>query len=269
MAITTDWDAGFQLAPGATALDVVPPGGEYVVECTPPRDVLLEDVTVRDFQLDRLYVGTVYVQFVADESPVATGHIDDRRYHLDPPVAVAKTLDIRAVLKNTSDVAQKPKVAVLLHGGQEIPGSALKDWRVVGVRAGSAARPLSPSCPTCDSPDRDTRRQTGEDAASSSLCGDTWHDTATKPAKASIVHAPKIARTLHDGPGNATLVQGCSCGAEVATARAFADHVGVSERAFAGMLNLVGVIYDLCDYPTAVTREEAAQRVARCLEFTR
>lgn len=27
--------------------------------------------------------------------------------------------------------------------------------------------------------------------------------------------------------------------------------------------------YDLCDYPGQVTREEAARRVARCLEFPR
>ena len=81
------------------------------------------------------------------------------------------------------------------------------------------------------------------------------------------MHAPKLARTTHEGPGNATLVRGCSCGAEASTPEAFAAHVGVPEHVFAAMLGLVGVIYDLCDYRAMVTREEAASRVARCLEF--
>src|SRR5437899_10305454 len=55
MAITTDWDAGFQLTADATPLDDVPPGGEYVVECAPQANAVLSDVTVRGFVLDRLY----------------------------------------------------------------------------------------------------------------------------------------------------------------------------------------------------------------------
>lgn len=271
MVLTTDWDAGFLLSPGAQVLDDVPPGGEYVVECTPPRDVLLEDVTVRDFQLDRLYIGTSYVQFVADASPVAAGSVNDRRYRLDPSVTVAKTLNIRAVLKNTSGAPQKPKVAVLLHDGQEIPGSALKDWRIVGVHVGSADKPLAPSCPTCASPDRETRRLMAWGYGTTGWCRDAWHgdQLPISPPERIPVHVPKLARTLHDGPGNATLVQGCSCGAEATTSKAFADHVGVTESTVDAMLGLVGVIYDLCDHPTTVTREEAARRVARCLEFTR
>ncbi len=269
MVVTTDWDAGFSLVPGAKVLDDVPPGGEYIVECTPPRDVVLTDVTVRDFDLDRLYVGKAFAQVVADEAPVATGSVDDRRYRLDPPVAVAKTCDIRAVLKNTSGEPRKPKVAVLLPDGQDAAGVALRDWRVVGVHAGREARPLSPSCPTCDSPEHETRRMI--DGATAAWCRDAWHGESLPPSPPEKVpvHVPKLARTLHDGPGNATLVQGCSCGAEAATSKAFADHVGIPERAIASMLDLVGVIYDLCDHPSLVTREEAARRVARCLEFTR
>jgi hypothetical protein len=267
MLITTDWDAGFSLTPEAKPLDDVPPGGEYVVECTPSRDIMLTDVTIRDFDLDRLYVGTAFAQVVSDEVLVATGSVDDRRYRLDPPVAVAKTCDVRAVLKNTSGEPKKPKVAVLIPDGQEVAKTALQDWRVVGVRTGSAARSLSPSCPTCDSPNHETRRMID---GATTWCRDAWHGDQLPilPPEKIPIHVPKLARTLHDGPGNATLVQGCSCGAEIATTRAFAGHVGVSERAVDAMMGLVSVIYDLCDHPARVTREEVARRVTNCLKFT-
>lgn len=267
MVVTTDWDAGFRLTPEAKPLDDVQPGGEYVVECTAQRDVVLEDVTIRDFVLDRLYVGTLFANTIVDEGLVATGSVDDRRYRLDPPISVAKTTDIRAVLKNATDVAKKPKIAVLLGTGESVD-AALKDWLVTGVHVGRAAKPIAPSCPTCDSPDREIRRMI--DGATAS-CRDAWHGespTLSEPEKV-VAHVPKIARTLYDGPGNATLVSGCSCGAETLSPKAFADHVGMPEHALVAMLGLVGVIYDLCDFPAQVTREEAAKRVARCLEFTR
>ncbi len=208
-AITTDWDAGFRLTPEAKPLADVPPGGEYVVECTPQGDVVLHDVTVRDFALDRLYVGTLFANIVADEAQVATGSTDDRCYRLEPPVPIAKNSDIRAVLKNLGSTPKKPKVAVLLRAGQEIAGSVPKDWRVVGVRDSSAPQPLAPSCPTCDSPDRDVRRQIGG-GAPGSFCADVWHGAEARKVAG---HAPKLSRTLYEGPGNATLVNGCSCGA--------------------------------------------------------
>ena len=266
LVITTDWDAGFRLTPDAKALDDVPPGGEYVVECTAQYACLLEDVTVRDFVLDRVYIGALFANTVLDGALAATGSVDDRRYRLEPPVPVAKKTDIRAVLKNASDAPKKPKVAVLLRGDQEVADATLKDWSVVGVHVGRAAQPLSPSCPTCDSPDREVRRQIGPNNQVGPFCSDAWH---TAEARKVVGHAPKLSRTLYEGPGNATLVSGCSCGAEVPNARAFADHVGIPESAIAAMLALVSIIYDFYDHPTSMTREEVARRVARCLEFPR
>jgi len=296
--VVTDWDEGFALAPAAEALADVPSDGEYAVECVAPHFGVLQDVMVRGFALDRLYIDDRFVPVV--EAPVTTtAHSEDHHYDLTPPIKIEGHA-VRAVLRNTSDAPKKPKVAVLAQGLQAAEG-----WRVE-VHTGSAARPLTPSCPTCDSPERDVRRQltcahqkpcphrgpqytpdeaariaketghyppntaweivTGKAAASGVFCADTWHDAATKPARESVVHAPKLSRTTHEGPGNATLVRGCSCGVEASTPEAFAAHVGVPERVFTAMLGLVGVIYDLCD-SAQVTREEAARRVARCLEF--
>ncbi len=265
LVITTDWDAGFRLTAEAKPLTDVPPGGEYVVECTAQRDIVLEDVTVRDFVLDRLYIGATFTSTKLADELVASGSVDDHRYRVEPSVPVTKAMDIRAVLKNASDVAKKPKIAMILSANDDVE-AALKDWLVTGVHVGKVATPLAPSCPTCDSPDRGVRRHL---SGTETFCADAWHGAGATSAKAVIAHAPKITRTLHDGPGNATLVNGCSCGAEAGTPKAFADHVGLPERAVVAMLGLVGVIYDLCDHPSQVTREEAAKRVAHCLEFTR
>ncbi|HSX23111.1 MAG TPA: hypothetical protein VLE97_10080 [Gaiellaceae bacterium] len=264
LLVVTDWDAGFQLTPGAALLAEVPPGGEYVVECTSPRVGLLGEVVVRDFALDRLYVGKVFAD--VEIAPIIESSTD-RRYPLKPPITVDVGRNIRAVLKNLSDVPKKPKVAMLVLDGQEF-AAASRDWSVEGVHVGKAAQPLSPSCQTCDSPDRETRRMID---GATTWCRDAWHgeQLPTSWPEKSVVHAPKLMRTLYEGRGNTTTVRGCSCGAEIGTAREFADHVGVTERAVDTMLGLVGVIYDLCDYPGEVTREEAARRVARCLEFHR
>lgn len=264
--IATDWDAGFQLTPDTKPLDDVAPGGEYVAECASAKSGVLEGVIVRDFVLDRLYVGKKFANITADRELPALGIVNDRLYYLEPALPIAVDESIRAVLKNISDSPKKPKVAVIAHSDQAVSAAAPRGWRVEGVHVGKSEKALSQSCPTCDSPERETRRHVGGKDASSPYCQDTWHGES---AKKSAVHAPKITRTLYDGPGNATLVNGCSCGAEVTTTKAFAEHVGVTERTVDAMLGLVGIIYDLCDYPNQVTREEAARRVARCLEFSR
>ncbi len=120
MVITTDLGAGFQLTPGAEPLDDVPPGGEYAVECSPQHAVVLQSVTVRDFALGRLCVGKLCANVVDAVHPGTTGAAEDRRYRLDPPVPVAVGETIRAVLKNAGGVPKKPKVAVLIRGGQEV-----------------------------------------------------------------------------------------------------------------------------------------------------
>lgn len=265
--VATDWDAGFQLTPDTKPLDDVPPGGEYVAECTAAKKGVLDSVIVRDFTLDRLYVGKKFANLTADHVLPALGIINDRLYHLEPALPIAAGDNVRAVLKNISDSSKKPKVAVIDRSDQEVSSAAPRGWRVEGVHVGKAEKALSQSCPTCDSPDRDVRRQladVGSDAGP--FCADAWHSTSARKVAA---HAPKLVRTLYDGPGNATLVNGCSCGAKAPNARAFANHVGVSEDAFFTMLALVSIIYDFYDEPTTMTKEEVARRVARCLEFSR
>lgn len=271
--VATDWDAGFQLTPDTKPLDDVLPGGEYVAECTAANHGVLDSVIVRDFALDRLYVGKKFANLTADRELPALGIVNDRLYYLEPALPIAIGADVRAVLKNISDSPKKLKVAVIARSDQTISSATPQRWRVEGVHVGKTEKPLAPSCPTCDSPDRDTRRMVN---GATAWCRDAWHGDplpTSWPEKREqsepVVHAPKIARTLYDGPGNATFVHGCSCGAQVATTKAFAEHVGMPVRAVDAMLGLLGVIYDLCDYPNAITREETARRVARCLEFSR
>jgi hypothetical protein len=269
LVVTTDWDAGFQLTPEAKPLDDVPPGGEYVVECSSAGDVMLDGVVVRDFAFDRLYVldpfGKKFASIMPERGVFMAGTTNDRLYYLKPAVAVAAGDSVRPVLKNLSDAPKKPKVAMIVRSDQDVAAAAPPGWRVEGVHVGKVAQPLAPSCPTCGTPDHDVRRQlAGDGDDEGSFCSDAWHGVG---ARKVAVHAPKLARTLYDGPGNATLVNGCSCGAEAPNARAFADHVGVPENAVVAMLALVSIIYDFYDRPTTMTREDVARRVARCLEF--
>jgi hypothetical protein len=129
------------------------------------------------------------------------------------------------------------------------------------ISASSSTRDPSSRCPTCDSPVRYDRRQLFDVGSTRPHCKDTWHD-------GPIVHAPQITRTTADGPGNASLVRGCSCGAEIRTTAAFADHVGVPEDAMRAILALAGIAFDLIDHPKAM-RSDARRQIARCLEFAR
>lgn len=117
--------------------------------------------------------------------------------------------------------------------------------------------PRDGGCPTCRSPVAELRHRLEGDT----WCQDAWHDRASK------MHAPhSIVRTLHDGPGNETTVHGCSCGADVEGAEAFAKHVGWPAAAVRALLDLTGIAYDLLDYPAEMSREDVTRAVARCLE---
>jgi hypothetical protein len=61
------------------------------------------------------------------------------------------------------------------------------------------------------------------------------------------MHEPRLARTLHDGPGNETIVSGCSCGAEISGNQAWAAHVGWPRDAVYAALALGSLAYDLID----------------------
>lgn len=69
------------------------------------------------------------------------------------------------------------------------------------------------------------------------------------------VHAPRIARTMREGVGNATRICGCTCGAEMMSTEAYADHVGWPVGAVRAVLGLVGIADDLM-----VHREEMLAR---------
>ncbi len=83
------------------------------------------------------------------------------------------------------------------------------------------------------------------------------------------LHRPTLARTLNEGPGNATRIRGCSCGAYPMSPEAFADHVGVPVTAVRALLNLASLAYDLIAHPdhAKMQREVVEPRIARCLEF--
>jgi hypothetical protein len=92
----------------------------------------------------------------------------------------------------------------------------------------------------------------------------------SKPPPDPSVHRPVIARTMLDGPGNRTMVRGCSCGARPMSNEAFSRHVGVSEDVVSGMLGLYGIVDDLYRYPDhpKMLRERVMKEMTHCmLEF--
>jgi hypothetical protein len=146
---------------------------------------------------------------------------------------------------------------------QQATVEIVDDRRSNSAVGSSTAAPRDPSsrCPTCDSPVRSERRQLFGAGGTRPYCKEAWHDGPT-------VHAPQITRTTAEGPGNASLVRGCSCGAEIRTTAAFAEHVGVPEDAMRAILALAGIAFDLIDHPKAM-RADARRQITRCLEFAR
>jgi hypothetical protein len=152
-----------------------------------------------------------------------------------------------------------------------------------------------PACPTCGSTDPRLRAKVLE-------CRDAWHDrvvTSRSTPRDWIVdgievgnvvaasdprvnpggttdfeidprlHAPRIARTLMEGPGNRTRVRGCACGAWPTSPEAYADHVGWPVEAVRALLDLIGIADDLLSYPETMRREDVWQQINRCLEVRR
>jgi hypothetical protein len=79
------------------------------------------------------------------------------------------------------------------------------------------------------------------------------------------LHEPKLARTLHDGPGNQMIVSGCSCGAEIPGNKAWAEHVGWPADAVEAVLALGSLAYDLIDYPGEMPRGQIGRAIALTL----
>lgn len=141
----------------------------------------------------------------------------------------------------------------------------------------TTVEPQVPACPTCKSrrpnlrfkisaataaPDQATR------ASLTTWCDDAWHDQIPQRPE---VHAPQIARTLMEGPGNRVLVRGCACGAAVMSTEAYAEHVGWPVAAVRAMLDLWGIADDLIDHPNdpKMQRANVAPQLSRCLEVRR
>jgi hypothetical protein len=301
LIITTDWDAGFLLRPNVEPLPDVPPGGECIVECFPDRAIAIRDVLVRGFQLVQIASGFQ----VENPPPQLRGSSLPRAYHLQSPITVQSGDRLIARLRNDGTAPIKQKAATLV---RESFASATIDPEPIGraedsvacsacgARAGnscegpashpsrltlygdrvakqvaktapdpsSAQKPPMPAagavpsysasrCPTCESITREDR---------GAFCHDAWHD-------GPIVHMPKLSRTSREGPGNATLIRGCSCGVPITTIAAFADHIGVPSDMLRSTLAIVGIAFDLIDYPKQVDRSDARRQIERCLEFRR
>ena len=78
------------------------------------------------------------------------------------------------------------------------------------------------------------------------------------------VHAPRLTRTLMDGPGNHTDIRGCVCGAKTFGAEAYAAHIGWSVEAVRALLAIVGFADDALRYPNG--RNDLWQKINRSLE---
>jgi hypothetical protein len=160
-----------------------------------------------------------------------------------------------------------------------------RDWIVEDIKIGNFKAPSPPiepggemnfevpaspaHCPTCGSHARELRygqRILIFPPAPVTWCKDVWHD---QPRPEPERHAPRIARTLADGPGNDTLIRGCSCGAEILSDEAFAEHVGWPVAAVHAMLGLAGIADDLILHHEQMTRTDVWTQIARCMEVRR
>ncbi len=301
LVVVTDWDAGFQLQPHVEPLPDVAPGGEYVVDCVPQQAVLIQEVLVRDFALVQISTATQTIKV----SPVERGALP-RLYRLGTSVVAHSDECISVRLRNDGAVTLKQKVPSLLRvhaaaaridpaptgraedavpcpacgkeSGDSCDGPASHPSRLMLHVERAAARTEQPSivaadlvedmrgpmsrCPTCDSPVRADRRQLVGAGGARPYCKDAWHD-------GPVIHVPQIVPTPVEGRGNAMLVRGCSCGAEIPSIAAFAGHVGVPEDAVRAIVALAEIAYDLLDRPKKRLRTDARRQIARCLEFVR
>ncbi len=76
----------------------VPPGETYTTTCRPTAPVILSEVLVRDFALDKLVVGILGVTTKERASIVGT-----RAYRLERQALVMPSMDVSVVLRNETD----------------------------------------------------------------------------------------------------------------------------------------------------------------------
>ena len=298
LVVVTDWDAGFQLQPRAEPLPDVAPGAEYVVECVPQQAVLIQEVLVRDFALVQVATAAQTVK----ATTVARGSLP-RLYRLSAAVTAHPDECVSVKLRNDGGTSIKQKVASIVRvdaaavridptptgraedavpcpacgktSGDSCDGPASHPSRLMlhVERAKAAADPSilaanwieecrgpSSRCPACDSPVRADRRRLAGDWGPSLRCDDAWHD-------GTVVHTPRIAAA--EGRSGEAQVSGCSCGAQVTSTAAFADHVRVPEDAVRAIVTLAGIAYDLLDQPKKAPRADTRRQITRCLEFVR
>jgi len=308
LVITNDWDAGFQLTPSAEPLSDVPPGGECEISYFPDHGIAIRDVLVRGAAALKELVDAGregHLLAVTPDGPrgpaftVQAGAQVIARLRNDGPVPLRQKVP-SIVRENLAAVKIDPaptgraEDAVACPACGNAPGTSCDgpashpsrhrlyverikrleptrtqtpvsaDWIVEDVKIGSAGGPaglrnlrkeisISARCPTCEA---DVRGSTH------AFCQDVWHE-------GPVVHAPQIARTMRAGPGNATLVRGCTCGADITSVSAFADHVGVPRDAMRSIFAIVGIAIDLIEHPKQMDGREARRQIERCLEFTR
>ena len=266
LCVTTDYDAGFILN-ARPRLPDVQPGETYDEEIFPHCPIKVVEILVAEgFEL--------FSVMTHQHGGVSPGMPVDEKLHQfggGLPVAVGES--VRLMLRNVSDHPLKAKVATIVWPTLVDVGPAQPIVRDVGpaqprivdtrgrferevASAGEAAHwsigdiKVTNRCGFCGDEFGVRAKHVCSKAAIDPVQG-TMLTTVdpSKPPPDPNVHRPVIARTLMEGPGNRTMVRGCSCGARTMSDESFARHVGVSEDAVRGMLGLYGIIDDLYRYP--------------------
>jgi hypothetical protein len=177
-------------------------------------------------------------------------------------------------LQRARDASAVPLPANWIVGGVKIDGVVVNPDPAINPNGAInfEVPALLKICPSCSSPD--PAKRFGHRPAilidgvppPTTWCKDAWHSI---PTPTQIVHRPRLARTMNEGPGNATRIRGCSCGATPMSPETFAEHVGVSVDGIRTMLNLVSLVYDLLDHHDhpKMSRENVMQQIERYLEF--
>jgi hypothetical protein len=297
LVVVTDWDAGFQLQPSAEPLPDVSPGGDYIVECVASQSVLIQEVLVRDFALVEVATAAQTIKV----APIPRGALP-RLYRLDAAITAHADDCISVRLYNEGPASLKRKVATLVRKdaaavridpaptgraedvvacpacgkapGDSCDGPASHPSRmmlhierakaaaelpvILAAHRPGDARGVVSRCPTCASPVRAERREVVGDTRA--RCDDAWH-------AGPVTHVPQV--TSAEDSGGVAAVHGCSCGADVASTAAFADHVGVPRDAVQSILTLAEIAYDLLYQPKKLARNETRRQITRCLEFVR
>jgi hypothetical protein len=287
LLVTAPWDMGFRLIQSPPLQDV-PEGDWYTVECATQttHELEIRSVVTRIFALAQVTAGN---QATRAEHVSTDG--EDREYRLYPPLVVQVGEYVRARLLNDTEVPHAPRSATIIQDTDDHGRGSARDIPAARTRAQTGPDVTKIVTPFGSAAEADWVINDIQVSNRCGLCGrsfdaragHTCTDAAIRPDGGTLLtqgkrldggsdpdrHAPRIARTLYDAPGNATLVLGCDCGAEVTSAEAYAAHVDWPADAVRALLSLYGIADDLVVHQNYMSRADVGQQLSRCLEVRR